>query len=104
MDILIKNMKMPKGARKLKIEIDSEGNVDIYSHEINGYYRLERRAIALPPHGELVERSWLRGEIGNAFLDAGGFLNPNSEMYSPLVSKICDAVVNAPTVLEANNE
>lgn len=49
-DILIKDMKMPKGARKLKIEIDSEGNVDIYGYEINGYYRLEKRAIELPSH------------------------------------------------------
>ena len=102
MGILIKGIEMPRGTRKLKIEIDSEGNVDIYAREISGYYRLERRAIELPSHGELIDRKWLRGEIGNLFLDAGGFLNPDSEMYSPLVTKICDAVVNVPTIVEAS--
>lgn len=93
MDLLIKNMEMPKEPTYLVIYPEGKWQETTSS--------AEGRAIELPPHGELVERSWLRGEIGNAFLDAGGFLNPNSEMYSPLVSKICDTVVNAPTVLEA---
>lgn len=97
-EILIKNMEMPKGGT-LTLVVHPNG--DVYLGDVLKDVKIGK-AIELPPHGELVERSWLRGEIGNVFLDVGGFLNPNSEMYSPLVSKICDAVVNAPTVLEAS--
>lgn len=100
-DILIKNMKLPKKGCFL-FQISANGDVWVSNRNDEGTGIIIAKAIEVPPHGELVERSWLRGEIGNAFLDAGGFLNPNSEMYSPLVSKICDAVVNAPTILEAS--
>lgn len=54
MDILIKNMKMPKGDIPLVLIIASDGTVEEIddSDEIN---ETEAKAIPIPEHGELVQ-------------------------------------------------
>lgn len=84
MDLLIKNMEMPKGDIPLVIIINSDGSVEEIdgSDEINA---TDANAMELPPHGRLIDATEL--EASDAIIVGEDAWN---------------MVHNAPTVLEAS--
>ena len=55
MDILIKNMEMPKNGDSTVIAIYYDGVWCNYTDN-----ELKGKAVALPPHGELVDRDYIK--------------------------------------------
>ena len=85
MDILIKNMEMPKEG-SVVIEIYSDGVwCSIKSHLYHG------KAIELPPHGDLKDGWVLLGlferELGSSVIG----------------QRVKNLIVNSPTIVEAND-
>ena len=60
-DILIKNMDMPKGDEVLSLTIYPDGRVCLYMKEV-------ATAVALPEHGELIDRQAVLSYFETAFL------------------------------------
>ena len=97
MDILIKNIEIPKEGR-LVLAICPDGVVYKYFGDKNrkGGYRIDSAqeylakspAIELPPHGELIQRDNL--------LD---FIEQNEDVN---IGTIYDVIQDAPTIIEAS--
>ena len=89
-DILIKNMELPKEGG-LVIEITKHGQVAQLFKD-GSLLRKGVKAIELPPHGELVDRSKMKG----AMYEIMQFpVEEACAMYEELIEE-------APTVLEAS--
>lgn len=93
-EILLKNIEFPKEGT-LTLVITSSGEVYRIPRK---YYRNETvaitgsKAVVLPPHGDLIDRSKLHPDI---YHDWNGFCVPEDD-YS------AKCIKNAPTVLEAS--
>ena len=90
MDVLIKNMGLPKKGHFL-FQISANGDVWVSDRNDEGTGIIIAKAIELPPHGELVDRSKMKG----AMYEIMRF--PAEEacaMYEELIEE-------APVVLEA---
>lgn len=85
MDVLIKNLKMPIGERKVVLILKSDGEVSVYEDK-HGLVRFTD-AVELPEHGDLIERSKVHEAITQAYCLED-------------VPSIIDQLV--PTVLEAS--
>lgn len=102
MDILIKNMEMPKGDIPLVLIINSDGSVDEIdgSDEINA---TDAKAIEIPPHGRLIDADVLikRNRESKGLLEEfKGDPTLVNVGYKSVIWEIKD-LENAPTVLEA---
>lgn len=101
MDILIKNMEMPKGDDDVKIIICSDGSV----HRIIGWAiseKIKAKAIEVPPHGRLKDVDAFIEQNKEGFeepLMQGEDLIGVRKIPMDAVSRALDA---APTVLEAS--
>ena len=96
MDILIKNMEMPKGNTPLVLIINSDGSVDEIdcSDEINA---TDATAIALPPHGRLVSEDEIIAKMQDVFIN-----NFCKDKERIVYEKLVKAILDAPTILEAS--
>ena len=83
-DLLIKGMDLPKEGRVSLIAVFSDGDVKYIDRETFLSCRLPQKAIELPPHGELVQRSDI------------------IELFDENNLSARKAVMKAPTVLEAS--
>lgn len=83
MDILIKNMELPKNY-PYRLTIEADGTV---MEHCFGY---KAKAIEIPPHGELIERDKIL-----EYIEDHETLN---------IGTLYDVIQDAPTVLEANND
>ena len=86
MDILIKNMEMPQERKMFVIEADGSVWVQIKD---TSYFCTGSKAVALPEHGDLIQRD-------NLF----EFIEKNEEVT---VGEIYDFIQDAPTIVEASN-
>lgn len=96
MDILIKNIKMPKGDIPLVLIIASDGTVEEIddSDEIN---ETEAKAIEIPPHGDLKDKNVIKDMIVKRLsIKSLDFLCEAERV-------VVKCVEQAPTVLEASN-
>ena len=92
MDILIKNMEMPKIINHpTMISIRSDGSVQKIDFLNECFVDIESKAIALPSHGELIDRSLLKAVSYEIMRFPDEEAN---EMYLELID-------NAPTIVEA---
>ena len=91
MDVLIKNMELPKDNNTLRLGIDSKGNVleNLVKVDEIGFKRF--KAIELPPHGRLVNLDDVYEAINREIVPKGIFL---SDFYK--------AFADIPIVLEAS--
>ena len=96
MSIIIHGMKLPKEGR-ITIEIGSDGAVySVTKKDIWGEkYEIDFPAYEIPPHGDLIDRDELKGIIGKFSL---------SWEYGDGVSDCWDALIEAPTIIEAEVE
>ena len=88
MDILIKNMEMPKNMNEpLKLNLVIFANGSVWQHS-GGKYS-DAKAIVLPKHGDLIERKYV--------------YDASKDKKYPILGQACILSVaeNAPTVLEA---
>jgi len=88
-EILIKGMEMPKTEKDSFLVIIKPNEV-IYHHDEDELKRYE--AVELPPHGDLIDRRklWKDTEGLGEFCSDRDFIN------------LCDAISEAPTILEAS--
>lgn len=86
MDILIKNMEMPKDGR-LPLVIEPDGSVRIYIEGATDFVPCSSTAIPVPEHGDLIDRDSLVARFQHHTSHPTGY---------DVVSKIFDA----PVVLE----
>lgn len=86
-DILIKGLALPKDRKRLTVTLFSNGDVAVSSGRVD----LKTTAIEIPPHGDLIDRNEL------PFI---GITDYKLEGHSVVEF---EDVLNAPTVLEANN-
>lgn len=92
MDILIKNMEMPAEVNHpLFIRISSDGHIARGDFLKGGFIETEAKAVALPSHGELIDRSLLKAVSYEIMRFPDEEAN---EMYLELID-------NAPTIVEA---
>lgn len=92
MDILIKNMEMPKDDENLTIVIEADGSV-WQKIGTSAYFCTCGEAIELPPHGRLIDADKLKKD------------NPSHmDADVPYVTEVTveEIIDDAPTVLEAN--
>lgn len=97
MDILIKNLKMPIGERKVVLILKSDGEVSVYEDK-HGLVRFTD-ALELPEHGDLIDRDALADSIPEAVPD--GFENCRN-CTCMTKDEMVDIIVDAPVVLEAS--
>ena len=89
-EILIRNMEMPKD-RKIVV-IESDGNV--WEQIADTSYFCTGKAVELPPHGDLIDRSKL---VIHGWIYDDGELQEHADYYD------VTEVQNAPTILEASD-
>ena len=90
-EILIKNMEMPKqGWKRLILLPDGEVREICGDEAVRA---TDARAIELPPHGDLIDRSKL---VLHGRVDDFGDLQEMNDYYD------ATEVMNAPTILEAS--
>lgn len=93
MDVLIKNMELPKKCDMLMVAIFSDGSVDFKGR---GEIKTHRtKAIELPPHGQLIDRDAVLKKYNHV-----GYMwqeSPNTAH-----EEFVHIVYNAPVVLEAS--
>ena len=97
MDILIKNMEMPKERKMFMIEPDGSVWIQIAD---TSYFCTGSKAVALPSHGRLIDADALIKKTRMWSLVRGDEyfeLRVNNE----IVKELLDAV---PTIVEASNE
>ena len=100
-DILIKNIEMPKEGG-LVIEITKHGQV-AQLFKGGSILRKGIKAIALPPHGRLIEESKTRRAITRELMDMRKGINPKFNDLFDVIQTRCELVLTeAPTILEAN--
>ena len=87
MDILIKNMKLPKDDEVLSLTAYPNGSVCLYMKEVS-------KAIELPPYIELKNMFNERYD----YFKTEGFNHPEREAFDQI---LCDLKI-APSVLEAS--
>ena len=91
MDILIKNLKIPK-EKYIRVEIHHDGTMYVQK---NGYYsfyvKSQDKAIELPPHGRLISDIDVK-----ALLRSGLSLDSDSDM-----DYVCGLIDGLPTIVEA---
>ena len=94
MSIIIKGMDMPTSYLR-NVIIAPDGKI-LYEDEEGITYVLRKgTAMQLPPHGDLIDRDELKGIIGKFSL---------SWEYGNGVSDCWDALIEAPTIIEAEVE
>lgn len=94
MSIYIKGMKMPKAGQIVLVEIDENG--DVFAAYDGGRTKLtQHKAVPVPPHGRLIDADALEHIIAQFSL--------NWE-YGQGVSDCWDALLAAPTVIEAEGD
>lgn len=96
MDILIKNMELPKEERYIELVIFPDGRIE-QKHLAYGLLHLEQKAIELPPHGGLKDFNDILTIFDKVIHGVDDETN----------ALLCDLLVqihNAPTVLEASTE
>lgn len=94
MDILIKGMEMPRGNNVLVV--DSAGTitkVNRWTGKVEATDPFSVKAVALPEHGDLVDRSFLKGASYE-------IIRFSDEEANNMFLELID---NAPTILETNN-
>ena len=95
MDVLIKNMELPKDDKIIILAIDSEGNIDQQADYLNCFYHLDNKAIALPPHGRLIDADELEKAVEKMVVC-------DSYEYTIAHEIVKKLLKMAPTVLEAS--
>ena len=97
MDILIKNMKMPKNY-PYRLTLHSDGHVEDHTgYSGHGHYQ----AIELPPHGDLIERS----SVYKVLDDRIAFYKEAGDEYNACnIACIEGDIVVMPTIIEASKE
>jgi hypothetical protein len=70
-DLLIKNVELPPSNKQLLLCVSSDGTV--YSSVIGSLSFTETKAALIPPHGDLIERDWMR-EAFYRYAKTGGVL------------------------------
>ena len=93
MDLLIKNMEMPKERKMFVIETDGSVWEQIAD---TSYFCTGYKAVELPPHGELCDKDKLREATKDTEIR-----NSRGEIY-PIGKAIAKMIDEAPTVLEAS--
>lgn len=104
MDVLIKNLKMPIGERKVVLILKSDGEVSVYEDK-HGLVRFTD-AIELQEHRRLIDADALIEQTQNWYCSKENC----EDDYNGIKCRACwvdDAIgiiYDAPTVLEASNE
>lgn len=101
MDILIKNMEMPKGNDVLIV--DSAGTItkfDRWAGKAEATDPLKVKAIELPPHNDLADKSVIIERMGDAHDELWDKVDEKA--LSECHVAFLKAVMYAPTVLEAS--
>ena len=104
MDILIKNMELPKKGDSLMIYVFSSGNVDY-----KGFHEMETHrttAIELPTHGRLVDADELQAVLGLvlSLVISNELTEKEISLVHRTIGAISETINDMDTVLEANNE
>lgn len=93
MDILIKNIELPKDGFT-RMMLWSDGGVAIEVNP-NNYEQLDDNVIELPPHGRLIDVEILKETL---------MKSAYPEQREWYFAEACQFIDEAPTVLEASNE
>ena len=89
MDILIKNLKIPK-EKYIRVEIHHDGTMYVQRNGSYSFYtKLENKAIELPPHGRLIDADALCNKLKS----------PDFAYFS--VAKFESIIDEAETIVEA---
>ena len=93
MDILIKNIEMPKDNKRIFLCIEKDGEVGVFEEK-----KLIRftEAHELPPHGRLIDADKLLKEENKTYVDTGYWATD----YEAIKIKVINT---APTIVEASN-
>ena len=98
-DILIPNMKKPLKGMYEEIRVWDDGRVDIYDCESECYIPTTK-AIELPSHNDLADKSVIIERMENAYDELWGKVD--EEALSECHVAFLKAVMQAPVVLEAS--
>ena len=90
MDILIRNMEMPKEGHYY-LEVFFDGEIRKCTNPLEGFVNTDATAIELPPHGRLVNLDDVYEAINRDIVPKGIFL---SDFYK--------AFADIPTIVEAS--
>lgn len=94
MDILIKNIEIPK-EKYIRVEIHHDGSMYVQK---NGYYsfyvKSQDKAIELPPHGRLIDADAIISKIERA-------VHPDDLTYTIAYGILKQIVEDAETIVEA---
>lgn len=94
-DILIKNMEMPKERKMFVIEPDGSVWVQIKD---TSYFCTGSKAVALPEHGDLIDRMELAMNVAKAQEEIKG---KDIDPFM-LLGDVLRWIALAPTIVEAN--
>ena len=98
MDILIKNIEMPKGEKDfLEIILFGDGSVGL-KDDLMGINKHTDKAIELPSHNDLADKSVIIESMGNAHDELWDKVDKKA--LSECHVAFLKAVMRAPTVLE----
>lgn len=100
MDILIKNLKLPKEMECLEILLFHDGYTTYRVHERDEW--TSTKAIEVKPYERLIEARFDYAEFKKRYEEAFGDNLDFFNLYNAF-SIFNDMIVNAPTVLEASN-
>jgi len=96
MDILIKNMEMPKNY-PYRLTLHSDGHIEDHSgYSGHGHYQ----AIPVPEHNDLADKAVIIERMGDAYDELWGKVD--EEALSECHVAFLKAVMQAPVVLEAS--
>lgn len=99
MSILITGMEMPTD-RSRWVVIYPDGKVD-YSDKTDEWETLDKKAVPVPPHGDLIDRDKLRDDgpkIYEDYVDSDGYCWDSVWGYTE------EQIEKAPTIIPADKE
>lgn len=96
MDILIKNMEMPQERKMFVIEADGSVWVQIKD---SSYFCTGSKAVALPSHGDLIDRKETRKQILEELSKMK--IKLPFDVFGLIVDRVEFLLTKAPTIVEA---
>ena len=98
-DLLIKGMDLPKEGRVSLIAVFSDGDVKYIDRETFLSFRLPQKAIEVPTHGDLIERS----SVYKVLDDRVALYKEVGDEYNACnIACIEGDIVAIPTIIEAS--